>query len=111
MILEELNSLIDALGIPVETGSFNTPAPDRYIVIVPLIDTFDVYADNQPNMTVEEVRLCVFSKSNYEKLCTDITKELLHNDFTITDRRYIGYDPDTGYHNYAIDVEKEYEWK
>jgi len=34
---------------------------------------------------------------------------LLQADFVITDRRYIGYEYDTGYHHYAIDVAKEYE--
>ena len=28
---------------------------------------------------------------------------------TITDRRYIGHEDDTGYHHYAIDVAKNYE--
>ena len=28
--------------------------------------------------------------------------------FTITDRRYIGHEDDTGYHHYAIDVAKYY---
>ena len=29
-------------------------------------------------------------------------------DFTITDRRYIGHEDDTGFHHYAIDVAKLY---
>jgi len=28
---------------------------------------------------------------------------------TITDRRYIGYENDTGYHHYAVDVAHYYE--
>ena len=34
---------------------------------------------------------------------------LLASDFTITDRRYIECENDTGYHHYAIDVAKYYE--
>ena len=34
---------------------------------------------------------------------------LLTAGFTITDRRYIAHEDDTGYHHYAIDVAKEYE--
>ena len=30
-------------------------------------------------------------------------------DLTITERRYVGHDDDTGYHNYAIDVAHYYE--
>lgn len=29
--------------------------------------------------------------------------------FYITDRRYIGYETETGYHHYAIDVAQIYE--
>ena len=38
-----------------------------------------------------------------------LSKALLSADFTITDRRYIGHEDDTGYHHYAIDVAKTYE--
>lgn len=37
-----------------------------------------------------------------------IVRELLTDDFTVTDRRYIGHEDDTGYHHYAIDVAKIY---
>jgi ribose 5-phosphate isomerase RpiB len=38
-----------------------------------------------------------------------IVSLLLQADFTITDRRYIGFEEDTSYHHFAIDVAKEYE--
>jgi len=34
---------------------------------------------------------------------------LLADDFTITERRYIGYETETGYHHYVVDVAKHYE--
>lgn len=34
---------------------------------------------------------------------------LLQADFTITDRRYLGYEYDTAYHHYVIDVAKDYK--
>nr|WP_278532777.1 hypothetical protein [Dehalococcoides mccartyi] len=42
-------------------------------------------------------------------LKNQIVRALLDADFTITDRRYIGHEDDTGYHHYAIDVAKNYE--
>ena len=33
---------------------------------------------------------------------------LIAGDFTITDRRYIGKEADTGFHHIVIDVAKEY---
>jgi len=43
-ILSELNSLLDALGIPIETGVFSGVPPDEYLVITPMTDTFEVFA-------------------------------------------------------------------
>ena len=39
-ILEDINEVLKALGIPIETGVFKSEAPDTYIVLVPLTDTF-----------------------------------------------------------------------
>ena len=108
-ILSELNSLLDVLGIPVATGVFSGVPPDEYLVITPLADTFEVFADNRPRNEVQEARLSLFSKGNYLALKNQLVKALLDADFTITDRRYIGHEDDTDYHHYAIDVAKEYE--
>jgi len=110
-ILKELNTTLDSLGISVETGVFTGKAPDEYIVITPMSDLFNVYADNQPQFETQEARLSLFSKSNYQKLKNQIVRALLAADITITDRRYIGHEDDTGYHHYAIDTAKEYERK
>ena len=34
----------------------------------------------------------------------------MNADITITDRRYIAHEDDTGYHHFAIDVAKDYEY-
>jgi len=39
-ILSELHSLLDGLGIPIETGVFSGVPPDEYLVITPMTDTF-----------------------------------------------------------------------
>ena len=38
-----------------------------------------------------------------------IVRRLLAAELTVTDRRYLGHEDETGYHQYAIDVAKEYE--
>jgi hypothetical protein len=107
-LLEEVNILISPLA-PVETGIFSEPAPDRYIVITPLADTFELYSDDKPGNETQEARLSLYDKGNYTALKNQIVRTLLDADFTITDRRYIGHEDDTGYHHYAIDVAKNYE--
>lgn len=107
-ILEELNILLTAIPIPVETGVFSGLAPDEYVVILPLSDVFEVHADNRPGFDVQEARISLFSKSNYLERKRKITTTLLNDDFTVTERRYIGHEDDTGYHHYAIDVAKNY---
>ena len=56
-----------------------------------------------------EARLSLFTKGSYTKLKNDLVRALLGADFYITDRRYIGFETETGYHHYAIDVAQIYE--
>ncbi|MBQ5957545.1 MAG: hypothetical protein IJL46_08345 [Clostridia bacterium] len=79
--------------------------------ITPLIDLFEVHADNTPGYEVQEARLSLFVKGSYTAIKNAIVRTLLGADFTITDRRYIGHEDDTDYHHYAIDVAKPYEFQ
>ena len=108
-LLSELNAIAESCGVPVETGVFSDAAPDTYLVLTPLSDTFDLHADNSPGYDVQEARLSLYSQGNYMKDKNAIVKALLAQDFTITDRRYIGYETETGYHHYNVDVAKFYE--
>jgi hypothetical protein len=107
-ILSELNDVFDSLGLPVESTVFSNKAKDEYIVLTPLTDDFDYYADNGPVYDVCEVRVTLFSNKNYLKTRNRIIDALLENDFTITLKQYAGRDDDTGFHNYTIDVQKHY---
>lgn len=108
-LLTELNSLLDGLLIPVETGVFSGVAPDEYVVITPLLDTYELHADNRPEYETQEARLSLFTKGNYTQRKRQIEGQLLTAEITVTERRYIGHERDTGYHHYAIDVAKHYE--
>ena len=108
-LLAELNTLAQAQGLGVETGVFSGTPPNEYLVLTPLVDTFDLHADNSPGVEVQEVRLSLFTKGSYTKRKNALVRALLAADITITERRYVGHDDDTGYHNYAIDVAKHYE--
>jgi len=110
-ILEELNAILDSIGIPVETGVFSDKPPLYYVVLTPLSDDFDVFGDNKPTVETCEVRLSLFNHGNYIERKNSIVQKLLDNDFTITGRTYVGFEPENGYHNYAIDVAKNYEIK
>lgn len=107
-LLSELNALLDGLSIPVETGVFSGKAPDAYVVITPLVETYELHADNHPSAEVQEVRISLFVKGNYTSHKRQIQGALLAADITITERRYIGLEKDTGYHHYAIDVANQY---
>lgn len=108
-LLSELKDLATEYGLPVETGVFSGAAPEEYLVLTPLSDTFDLFGDNAPGIDVQEVRLSLFTKGSYTEVKNALVRLLLAADMTITDRRYIGHEDDTGYHNYAIDVAKSYE--
>ena len=102
-ILLELNTLLSPI-LPVETGVFSGVAPDEYLVLTPMADSFALFADNMPLIDVSEVRISLFSKGNYIKRKNQITAALMGAGFTITDRLYAGYEADTGYHHWSADV-------
>lgn len=66
-VLSDIQLAITPLGIPIETGVFKGEAPERYIVVVPIADTFDLHADNVPGYDVQEARLSLYSQGNYMK--------------------------------------------
>lgn len=110
-ILEELNSMLSDFCVPVETGIFSEEAPAEYMVITPLTDVFDLHADDTPGMDVQEVRISLFTKGSYTAIKNRLVRLLVTNGFTVTDRRYVGFDTETGYHNYAVDTAKQYEFE
>ena len=108
-LLAELNDLADAIGIPVETGVFTGTAPDEYLILTPLADSFTLHADNRPQFDVQEVRISLYAKGSYMERKDQIVRALLAVGIGITDRRFISREDDTGYFHYAIDVAKSYE--
>ena len=105
-ILADIQAALSDLDVPIETGVFSDEPPEEYVVVTPLADTYELHADNLPEYETQEARLSLFSRGNYLKRKKQLSKALLSADFTITDRRYIGHEDDTGYHHYAIDVAK-----
>ncbi len=107
-ILADVQSALAGLDIPMETGVFTDVAPAKYIVVVPIVDTFDLHADNTPGAEVQEARISLYCQGSYTKEKNAIVKALLAADLTITERRYIGYETATGYYHFAIDVAQIY---
>ena len=108
-LLSQLHTLLESLDIKIETGVFSETPPNQYIVITPLIESFTVFADNMPSQDIQHARLSLFSKGNYLSTKNKLVKTLLSSGITITERGYIAYEYDTGYHHYAIDVAQNYE--
>jgi len=108
-ILSEVKTILASLNIPIETGVFKDTAPTSYIVLVPLSDSYPLNADDTPQTDEQELRISLFTKGNYISIKNQIVARLVTNYFTITDRRYNGYDTETGYYQYTIDVAKIYE--
>lgn len=107
-MLEELNTIVESAGLPVETGVFSGAAPDEYTVLTPISEHFELFADNVPGMNIEEARLSLFSRGNYNEKKRQLVRLLMAAGFLVTERRYVGYEEETGYHHFAIDVAKEY---
>ena len=107
-LLTTLRSIFTNLSIPVETGVFSDSPPDCYAVLTPLYENYELFADNRPVHEVQEVRISLFDKGNYLRTRDRIVNALLSSEITITDRRYVAHEDDTGYHHSAIDVAQVY---
>ncbi len=57
---------------------------------------------------VQEVRISLFVKGNYTGLRDMIVKAIRSNDITITEKRYISHEDNTGYNHYSVDVVQKY---
>ena len=70
----------------------------------------DWYSDTaKKHLIIQEVRISIFTKGSYTQIKKQILSTLLNAEFTVTDRRYLGLDTETGYHGYSIDVQNNYE--
>jgi hypothetical protein len=110
-ILSETKAIIESLNIPVETGVFKNIAPETYIVLVPLADSYPLSADDKPEVDYQELRISLFSKGNYMRVKNEIVKKLIDNSFYVTERRFNGFDTGSGYYQYSIDIAKNYLFK
>jgi hypothetical protein len=109
-LLAELTELLATVALSCETGVFSGIPPDEYVVLTPLTDEFAVFADNKPLIDVSEVRVSLFTKGNYLLRAAAIVSALFAADITVTERRYNGYETDSGYHNYSVDAAKSYTY-
>ena len=107
-LLEELMNIVSH-HLPAETAVYNSTAEADYAVLTPLSDSFGYHADNLPKYDVQAVQISMYTKGNYRIIKNRIIRDLIAADITITGRRFIGYESDTGFYHYAIEVEKQYE--
>lgn len=103
--LENLTTLTDELGLHLFAGAFSaTPAPATHRVATPLADMLDVLVGNTPGVEIEKVRLALFTTGSSLPLCGKLTAALLGAGLTVTGRRYVGFEKDTGLQHCGIDV-------
>lgn len=105
-LLTQLTHIAQRLGIPSAVGVFpQSPAPDTFVVFTPISELFEFHADNTPQVDTSEVRLSLYTTHNYLKLAERLTQAVLDADLTVSARRYVGFEADTGYHHWALDIQ------
>jgi len=110
-LLQEINTILTGLGLPVETGVFSGEAPSEYVVLVPLVNLFGLHADDRPGIDIQEVRISLYTQSNYLARADQVTRAILNAGIRVTARTYVDYEQDTKYHHASIDAKNEYIWK
>ncbi len=76
----------------------------KFIVIIPTSDNFGLHADDKPLACAEEAELALYCKGNYLAFRDMATELLIAADITVTGRRYLELEKDTGFHHYIIEV-------
>jgi hypothetical protein len=110
-LLENLCELLDTLWFPHFTAEFPDVPPPEYCVLVPIADTFSLQGDGAPLDELQEVRLSLFSQKNYLTAARKITKAALEAGIIVTSRTYVGYENETKFHHYALDLSKNFFWE
>lgn len=101
---EKIIMALKSLNIPISVMENTKKGLSEFIVLIPLTDRLSGYSDNKPSVTYGEAELALYTKGNYIPLRDEITRLLLEADIGITERRYIEYETETGYHHYIIDA-------
>jgi hypothetical protein len=106
-ILTDVSRVCALLALPFDVGAFKAKPPDTYVVLTPLFEE-SITGDGKPLDEIQELRVGLFARHDYVPIKRKLEAALLDADFTITDRRYVTYETDTGYHQLVIDVAGSY---
>ncbi len=102
---EELCGIFKNLGIPYQMGAFTEKADDVFIVFTPIADYGTLYADNVPEVEIQEVRIGLYVRNaDWVPYRNRLKKALREADFTIIQMRYVEFERSTGYHHYNFDI-------
>lgn len=97
--LSPLNIPVTVVENPTDSGVI-----DKFIVIIPTSDDFELYADDKPLAGTETAELALYCRGNYLAFRDKVTELLIAADVTIASRRHLEFEQDTDYHHYIIDV-------
>ena len=53
----------------------------------------------------------ITSRGVVSRLINRLVRLLVQSGYTITDRQYLGFEPESGYHHYTVDVAQYYEYE
>jgi hypothetical protein len=106
-LLTELTTALTPI-LPVETGFFSAQPPDEYYTLTPITDTFDLHADDSPGYDVQSIRVSLYTRGNYTQRKRQTIRAFLSTGAFVVSCMYVEFEPDTGYHHYAFDCEKQY---
>jgi hypothetical protein len=108
--LEELNTILTAIDVPLGFGVFPEHAGSQFIVYYPMDDQTALSADDDQTLIERhEARIGIYVRNaDYEPLKNTVKAALIQKDFTVTSSRYVDFENSTGYHHYNIDAFKLY---
>ena len=79
-ISQHIINTLKPLNIPVTLIENPVKAANKYVVLIPLSDNFEVFANNRPTIEVNEMELAIYVKGNYLDFVSQIVRLLLQAD-------------------------------
>lgn len=96
-------SALDGIGCPVSPIKHNG-AEDTYIVFYTYSETPELFADDEAIGETTYGTVNIYSKGNFKALAKEVKSRLKQAGFVVRGSGPEGYELDTGYYSYPIEI-------
>jgi hypothetical protein len=94
---------LDGIGCPVSPIKHDG-SEDTYIVFYTYLEALELFADDEDVGEVTYGTVMIYSKDNFKALAKEVKNRLKQAGFIVRSSGPEGYEPETGYYSYPIEI-------